>query len=372
MRDYTVIDLFSGCGGSAWGFREAGFAIGAAVEINPAAALTFGKNFPESIVYNEDIRNVSGKEVLQKLETTNDKIVVLACPPCQGFSSARRKNQQTGDPRNSLIFEFVRFVEEIRPVAFVMENVPGLAKGIGKDLFDKAITRLSNLGYNISGPSILRTVDFGVPQKRRRLVIMGTRTGAPAAIPEPTHRNPTDTDSKLPVWRTVSDAIRGLPPIKAGNTNVKDPLHVSANLSETNLKRLSVTPKDGGSRTSWPDDLILDCHRNGGYEDVYGRMKWKEPSPTITGGCMMISKGRFGHPTQNRAISLREAALLQTFPKEFVFLGSNQSIALQIGNAVPPLLAFNIGISLLKTLPVHTDSKSRTEWVGGFSSFATR
>lgn len=378
QSQFTVIDLFSGCGGSALGFKSAGFTIKAAVEINKTASDTFHSNFPETTIINRDIREVNGKDLMKESglkPEDSDKLVILACPPCQGFSSARRNIQRQTDPRNILILEFVRLVKEIKPAAFVMENVPGLARGIGEKVFQEAINQLSNAGYTITDPKVLEATDYGIPQKRRRLVIMGTRLkGLKLALPNASHRNPKNTELNLPIWRTVRDAISDLPSLIAGSKDTKDRLHTSANLSELNLKRLKSTPHNGGDRMSWPDDLILECHKhNNGHRDVYGRMFWDSPSPTITGGCAMISKGRFGHPEQNRAISLREAARLQTFPDTFKFIGNFGEIADQIGNAVPSLLAKAIASSLHQSLngyyltstkPIHKSLK-----VGFFNNF---
>lgn len=352
-NNYSVIDLFSGSGGSARGFKSAGFNIAAAVEIDKLASESFQSNFPETVIFNKDIRNVNGKELLNLTGVaSNDELIILACPPCQGFSTARRRDQRLSDTRNILILEFVRLVKEVKPIAFVMENVPGLAKGIGRNLFEKAMKQLSDIGYHMTEPKVLQAADYGVPQRRKRLVVMGTRLkNLNLNLPEPTHHDPAKKDKNLLDWKTVKDIISNLPQISAGEKYIRDALHMSAHLSEINMDRMKHTPINGGSRNSWPEYLVLACHKNiSGYTDVYGRMSWTSPSPTITGGCAMISKGRYGHPEQNRAISLREAARLQTFPDSFKFAGNFGEIAKQIGNAVPPLLAQKIAGSLIKSL----------------------
>lgn len=351
-NNYHIIDLFSGTGGSAHGFRSAGFNVAAAVEIDKLASESFHLNFPDTKIFNDDIRNIHGKDLLKSIGVSHSELILLACPPCQGFSTARRRGQQMSDSRNILILEFVRLVKEVRPVAFVMENVPGLAKGIGHKLFKKAMRQLIDIGYHMTEPKILEAADYGVPQKRKRLVVMGTKLkNLTLHLPDPTHHNPVKKDQNLPEWNTVRDAISDLPQISAGEKYIGDSLHISAHLSDINLDRMKHTPLNGGSRNSWPEYLILACHKNvTGYTDVYGRMSWNSPSPTITGGCAMISKGRYGHPEQNRAISLREAAKLQTFPDSFKFTGNFGEIAKQIGNAVPPLLAQKIAESLIKSL----------------------
>ena len=379
-NQFFVIDLFSGCGGSAWGFKVAGFAIKAAVEIDKIASESFSENFPETTIINDDIRRVTGKYLLKSSGIKSgdrNRLIILACPPCQGFSTARRNEQRQTDPRNILILEFVRLVKEIKPIAFVLENVPGLAKGIGQSVFQDAINQLSDIGYRMTDPKVLEAADYGVPQKRRRLVVIGTRVkGLRLTLPEPTHQRPNSTDRKLPPWKTVRDTIFKLPRISAGARNTGDSLHITASLSELNLERLKNTPKDGGSRMAWPEQLKLKCHKSvTGYTDVYGRMHWDSPSSTITGGCAMISKGRFGHPEQNRAISLREAAKFQTFPDSFNFTGNFGEIAKQIGNAVPSLLAQKIAEALRQSLIEYLEraekpSDGKLLRTGSFNTFA--
>ncbi len=346
-----VIDLFSGCGGSALGFEQAGYSIKVAVDIDSNASESFKVNFPGCTVFPSDISYLSGTELLKAGGFKNGKeVVLIACPPCQGFSTARRNSQRLTDPRNKLIYEFLRIVEEIKPLAFVLENVPGLAKGIGKPLFVQILQRLSELGYQTIY-DVVNTADYGVPQRRKRLVLMGTNNPSiRLSFPPKTNADPSVSDN-LPAWATVREAIKDLPPIKAGEKHENDPMQVSASLAEINLKRIIYTPHDGGDRTSWPDELVLECHKTTkGHKDVYGRMRWDYPSPTMTGGCGMISKGRFGHPEQDRAISLREAARLQTFPDSFKFIGNFGEIAKQIGNAVPPLLAKRAAEALLYSM----------------------
>jgi len=338
----VVIDLFSGSGGSALGFKQAGYDVRVAVDIDKDASKSFQLNFPEAVVLQEDICPISGKQLLEAAgEKDGNNVVLIACPPCQGFSTARRKSEGRGDPRNKLVYEFLRIVGEIKPSAFVMENVPGLATGNGKEYFEEIRHELEDMGYS-TVYKIINAIEYGIPQKRRRLVLIGIKNArADLKFPEKTHADPLKaTELGLKPWKTVRSWISDLPPIEAGTTDSNDPLHRAASLSELNLTRIKSTPVNGGSRTSWPDELVLNCHKNvTGYKDIYGRMSWDSPSPTMTGGCVMISKGRFGHPDQNRAITMREAARLQTFPDNYIFTGTVSSIAKQIGNAVPPLLA---------------------------------
>lgn len=348
MSLFTAIDLFSGCGGSSLGFNKAGFDIRSAVEIDSCSNQTYSKNHPETKLLETDIRYVSGNDLLSLAGLKRGECaVLLACPPCQGFSSARRKNQRN-DPRNTLIFEFVRLADEIKPKIVVMENVPGLSRGEGKRIFLDAVRRLKRLGYGIEYDK-LDSEHYGIPQKRKRIILLGSRLNhIRLAFPSITH----GVEGSLSPLKTVKDEIKNLPKIRAGESHTEDPMHASAHLSELNLERMKATPADGGSRKDWPAELVLECHKrdNSGHTDVYGRMRWDFPSPTLTAGCISLSKGRFGHPEQNRAISLREAARLQSFPDDYAFEGPFQRISEQIGNAVPPLLAQRIAESLLLSL----------------------
>lgn len=351
-RKLKIIDLFSGSGGSALGFSEAGYEIKVAVDIDKKASESFKLNFPKATVFNKDVTSISSDALMKAAEAENgDEVVIIACPPCQGFSTARRKSEGFNDNRNTLIYQFVRILEEIRPFAFVMENVPGLANGIGKPMFLDILQKIKDLGYQ-TVHGVVDTADYGVPQRRKRLVLLGTNDHKiRLTFPIQTNQNPDLPGRYLAPWITVREAISDLPPINAGERLDSDPMHVSSNLADINMQRMKNTPHDGGDRLSWPEELVLECHKNvRGYKDVYGRMKWESPSPTITGGCAMISKGRFGHPEQDRAISLREAARLQTFPDSFIFAGNVGEIAEQLGNAVPPLLANRIAETLAKAI----------------------
>jgi DNA (cytosine-5)-methyltransferase 1 len=350
-KQYKLIDLFSGCGGSALGFKNMGFDVKVAVDIDKSASKSFELNFPECKVITDSIVGLSGKDLMKAGKLTKkDEIVLIACPPCQGFSSARRYDQRKNDPRNKLVYEVVRIIRDIKPVAFVMENVPGLASGAGKVILDDVLIEIGDLGYKIKY-EVIDTANYGVPEHRKRVVILGTKGKKEITFPPATHGDPSKQNSKLLPWKTVRETISDLPKINAGETYKTDKYHHSASLAEINFKRIKNTPHDGGSRSSWPEELILECHRNKkGHSDVYGRMKWDSPSPAITGGCAMISKGRYGHPEQNRAISLREAARLQTFPDDFIFYGNFSEVAKQIGNAVPPKLGEVTAKAILESI----------------------
>lgn len=354
-KGYSLIavDLFSGCGGVSCGLRQAGFDVRAAVEIDEKAINTYVRNIG-NIVLKKDIREISGKDLMDKASINEDELFLMAgCPPCQGFSSQKREKKED-DPRNELVFEYIRLIEETRPAFILMENVPGMSRGIGKKIFERATAKLEK-NYYIKY-DILNAANYGVPQTRKRLVLHGVRLDLYNKyfkenselifnLPSQTHTKSQNereiNELGLKRWETVR-VIEDLPEIRAGEEYIGDGIfnHKAQNLRDINIKRIKYIRKHGGTRTCLPEELQLKCHKNhNGHKDVYGIMEWDKPAPTITGGCLCYSKGRFGHPEQNRAISAREAAKLQTFPDDFVFESSLTKTALQIGNAVPVKLA---------------------------------
>ena len=327
-RKRIAVDLFAGAGGLSLGLRQAGFRVGAAVEIDPLAAETYRTNHAKTLLLQADISTVSPIELLRALGLRRGELDLLAgCAPCQGFSSLRTKNgrHQPEDERNDLILEFVRFASVMQPKAILIENVPGL---VNDSRFKSLVAGLERLGYPAaSGYRILDAAHFGVAQHRRRLVVMvAKRSAVPFAL-------------SSGEARTVKDAIGTLAP--PGGTG--DALHdVTENRSDRVRNIIASIPPDGGSRSSLPDSLRLACHEAvDGFKDVYGRMRWDQPAPTITSGCYNPSKGRFLHPVQNRTVTLREAALLQGFPPDYAFsmTRGKTGAALLIGNAVPPPFA---------------------------------
>ncbi len=273
--------------------------------------------------------------------------MLVGCAPCQPFSLLRKEEyDENGNPiphkSVNLLTEFGRFVKAIKPAHVMVENVPGL-KGKGSDVLDRFKLMLKKEGYEWD-EKVLYAKDYGVPQNRRRYVLIASRLFKPV-IPVATHGNKPEL---LP-YCTVRQAIAKYPAIVAGEVHITVPNHRCANLSKLLLQRIKATPHNGGSRTDWPDNLVLKCHKSfNGHTDVYGRMKWDEPSPTLTVKCFSLSNGRFGHPEQDRAISLREAAALQTFRDDYVFYGNVQEVGKQIGNAVPVLLAKVMGSYVLE------------------------
>lgn len=337
---FLAVDLFSGCGGLTLGLKQAGFKVIGAVEIDTLAVETYQKNHPEVKIWQEDIRRIKGSKMLHTLRLKRGQLDLLAgCPPCQGFSSIRTRNgrKRSRDERNDLIFDYLRLVKVFLPKTIMLENVPALAKNNRMKIFKR---KLDMLGYNLNGALlILNTADYGVPQRRRRMILVCSRVGC-IKLPE-----------KENVRVTVRKAIGSLS--RPGES--KDSLH---NMKEKRATRIvemiKRIPKNGGSRTDLPKKFHLPCHQKlpGGFKDVYGRMSWDEVAPTITGGCVSPSKGRFLHPSQNRSITLREAALLQSFPKSyyFSFKKGKQAVALMIGNALPPAFIKKHAMAIKKSL----------------------
>ena len=318
-----AIDLFSGAGGLTEGLKQAGYMVLGAVELDPVACHTYRLNHKQVKLWELDIRLLHGEAILTALDLKPGELDLLAaCPPCQGFSRMRTKNgtQKNRDERNDLVFEVLRLIKLLKPKSVMLENVPGLAND---RRFKSLIKELVYLGYFINW-DILNAVDYAVPQRRRRLILLASQIGTPwFASQERPHR-------------TVRQAIGRV----TSPSRSRDPLHnYSTDRSEKVKALIQAIPSDGGSRNALGLDAQLACHRRvDGFRDVYGRMAWDKPAPTITGGCISPSKGRFLHPTENRAITLREAALLQTFPQSYRFPleKGRYLVALMIGNALPP------------------------------------
>lgn len=324
MQSFSAVDLFSGCGGLTSGLRDAGFVVLGAIEIEPVAAATYRRNHSDVAVWGKNIEQVTVRAVKRRLKLRQGDLDLLAgCPPCEGFSRMRTLNgrRRVVDKRNDLVFEFVRFVRGLRPKTIMLENVPALAtnrrmRELRRDL--------GKLGY-VSETHVLNAADYGVPQRRRRMILLGSRFGA------------VQSASAAPARRTVRDTIEDLAK-SAGRSG--DPLHDLAEKRSDKVSSLIASiPHDGGSRADLGVEAQLPCHTDfDGFHDVYGRMAWDDVSPTITSGCVNPSKGRFLHPSENRTITLREAALLQSFPPDYWFSLERGKFhtAAMIGNALPP------------------------------------
>lgn len=339
-----VIDFFCGCGGASEGFRQAGFDIVLGLDFDKHAADTYQANFPEAEFINDDIRNVDIQKV-EEIANRNREIPLLltACAPCQPFSN-QNKFKTSSDERRCLLDETHEFISALLPEYIVIENVPGMQKVSENQEgpFQRFLELLETLNY-AHVHFIARSEQYGVPQKRKRLVLIASRIGG-INVPEPTHGK-----GLLP-YTTVREAIEGYPIIGHGEVHEDDPVHVTARMNEINLERIRNTP-EGGDRRNWPEYLINPCHREyTGHTDTYGRMRWDDLAPTLTTKCNSYSNGRFGHPdiTQHRAISIREASRLQTFPENYIFEGTIGSMARQVGNAVPCRLAEQFGIHILE------------------------
>lgn len=322
-----AIDLFSGAGGLTVGLKQAGFDVALAVEVDEAACDTYRMNHSNVVLIENDITKVAPKKIRNELGLKKGELDLLAgCPPCQGFSSLRTKNKSVSavDKRNDLVFQYLKWVEEFLPKAIMMENVPALAKD--KRIY-KVIKSLKSLGYSIDDNTVtvVNAADYGVPQRRKRMILLASKNGR---IEHPKHAK---------FKKNVRDVLGSL--LKPGKTG--DILHDISERRTPKIKKIiELVPKNGGSRQDIPKKYWLDCHKRypQGFKDVYGRMAWDDVAPTMTGGCTNPSKGRFLHPQQNRAITLREAALLQTFPKKYKFSmkKGKDGVALMIGNALPP------------------------------------
>lgn len=343
-----VFDFFSGCGGTSKGFSLAGLNPVFALDFDEDATETYGANFPDAEIKRTDITTFKGR-ALHDLRSLDRLSLFCGCAPCQPFTRQNtQKPQKIQDTRRSLLSYFGAFVEEHSPDYVFVENVPGMQRVAGSSTLTRFSKRLRKLGYR-PAIGVVESQAYGVPQRRRRLVLLASKHGD-ISFPDTTHGPSVGRP-----YSTVRQWIGHLPEIKAGETHPDFPNHRAANLSEINLKRIMATPAEG-SRADWPKELRLDCHSRSGYSghtDVYGRMRWDAPASGLTTRCVSLSNGRFGHPEQHRAISVREAAALQTFPDDFKFFGSLGSQAKQIGNAVPVLLAQVFGSKILTHAKAH-------------------
>lgn len=352
-RQLTAVDLFAGGGGLTVGLKRAEFQVVAAVEVEPNALATYEVNHPEVATYMSDVRTVRGRDLLD-CSPTGEVDLLAGCPPCQGFSSLTSKYRRS-DPRDDLVLEMGRLIAEVRPQAVMMENVPGLVQK-GKPLFDEFLDLLDDLGYQHRW-DVLQVADYGVPQSRRRLVLLAGK-GFTIELPKRTHSR-TGKDG-LRKWKTLREGIGDLQeePVtlsaaQAAGGPQRFNWHIVRTLSEQNRKRLR-RAKPGMSRAEIPRELRPICHqdKDTGFVNAYGRMTWEQVPVTITGGCTQLSKGRFGHPDQDRTISVREAALIQTFPLEYVldtpYIGYACDI---VGNALPCDFAEVVAIQCAAALP---------------------
>jgi len=334
-----AIDLFCGAGGLTHGLQKVNINVQLGIDIEPACKYPFEENNNAKFLL-KSVKDINNKEI-QQYYTNGSYTLLAGCAPCQTFSTYNSKACST-DNRWWLLLEFSRLVTEGLPDVVTMENVPGLAK---QKVFFTFLEQLKNNGYEVFY-EIVNSADYGLPQNRKRLVLLASRLGSISLL------SPKELGVKL---RTVKDAIASLPPLKDGEVFEKDPLHQSATLTNINKRRIKAS-KQGGTWEDWSKDLVAECHKKDtgkSYKSVYARMSWDKPAPTMTTQFYGFGNGRFGHPEQDRAISLREGAIFQGFPKKYKFVPKGQPIiktqvARMIGNAVPVKLGEVIGKSIVE------------------------
>lgn len=339
-NDFKVIDLFCGSGGVTEGLKSEGFKVLAAVDNDPVSCNTYRMNHPEVHLFESDIGNLLPENVNSKIGLAGNLDLLVVCAPCQPFSSQNRKRSGK-DPRAGLILESIKFVKFFKPRLIFYENVPGIAvAGPTQILRDE----LNDLGYLLGQPLKIDAADCGVPQRRERCIMLSAC--------EPKVVKSFHETIRFKPRVTVREAIGELDTLGSGQKDPIDPLHFARRHKQIVLERLRCIPPDGGSRSALPESLELRCHKGriNDFPDVYGRMRWDDVAPTLTTGCTDVTKGRFAHPDDDRAISLREAALLQSFPMHYKFSGNSGQIARQIGNAVPVNMIRTMAPSFIKSL----------------------
>lgn len=338
----AVVDLFCGVGGLTCGLQKSGLRVVAGLDNDQTCEFAYAYNNKTKFIC-ADISEYPSEKISDLFKNADIKILV-GCAPCQTFSKQTNKyKNRIYDKKWTLLKSFAKHILNVQPDIVSMENVPELVKF---DIFQEFYNYLQDLGYHIEY-NIVDCSKYGLPQKRKRLVLLASRIGNIHLLP------PDCLGSK----RTVRDAIGNLPKLENGKIDPKDPLHRCAGLTEINLKRIRQS-KPGGTWRDWDKNLILRCHKKEtgkSYGSVYGRMKWDEPSPTMTTQFYSLGTGRFGHPEQDRALSLREGALLQTFPEDYQFFQNVENMSIgtisrHIGNAVPVDLGKIIGLSIKKHL----------------------
>ena len=340
----SAIDLFCGAGGLTHGLVKQSVVVKAGFDIDPMCRYAFEYNNGVPFV-QKDVRKVSKRDI-KSFFASGDVTVIAGCAPCQPFSKYTQGRDTSTEKKWAMLYEFARIVEEALPDVVTMENVPQLLR---HNVYQDFQYRLTRLGYEVTS-SVVFCPNYGIPQTRHRLVLLASRLG-PIKLLKPS--------VKPEKYKTVRQVIGKLPDIQAGETSKIDRLHAASTLSEKNQMRIKASKPDG-SWLDWDTGLVADCHRKAGrqtYRSVYGRMSWDKPSPTITTQFVGFGNGRFGHPDQDRAISLREGALLQTFPKSYRFVEPGNQVyfkhvARLIGNAVPVKLGEVIG----KSIRLHVEA----------------
>lgn len=349
LENAVAVDVFCGIGGLSYGMKKAGIHVAAGIDLDETCKFAYEENV-RGTFHAKDISEVTGNFL--KTNYWKDKAttkILVGCAPCQPFSTHSNKYENRHHSKKwRLLNEFKRLIDESNPDIISMENVTNLSN---QPIFKNFVSFLENeKNYHVSFSNVY-CPDYGIPQKRRRLVLLGSKLG-PIKLIEKTH-SPEN-------YVSVREAISGLPRVNAGQPCDSDPLHRTCSLSPTNLERIK-SSKPNGTWLDWPKNLRLPCHNKASgssYKSVYGRMSWDEPSPTITTQFYNYGTGRFGHPTQNRALTIREAAILQSFPENYKFAKTDDEILItklgvHIGNAVPVDLGYAVGKSIQKHLALH-------------------
>jgi DNA (cytosine-5)-methyltransferase 1 len=341
-------EIMCGVGGATRGFLDAGIHVIRGVDIDETCKKTYEENNKPATFLVSDICTLSADQFLAGTKLLeDDKFVLIACAPCQPFSRAG-----SGKPADSkdIVSAVGRLIREIKPDFVFAENAPGFLKRY-PSIYEEFLKPFKELEYHYEC-DIVNLKNYGVPQNRSRYIFIASRD-YDINLPEKTH------GEGLKPYVTVKDTIKKYPQLKAGTQSKSTPNHECYKVSEITLERLKNTPKNGGSRSAWPSHLVLKCHKGKkGHSDVYGRMSWKKVAPTLTCRCISVSNGRFAHPTQNRGISVREAAALQTFKDEFIFYEPKSVAARHIGNAVPPLASLFIAQKIIETIRLDNPKKS--------------
>lgn len=344
--ELKAIDFFCSGGGMSFGMQQAGIKVLAGIDFDPDCKETYEANIKGAKYILADVSKLKEENLSNEIEIkkNDDNLILIGCSPCQYWTIIRTSKNKS-EKSKDLLHEFHRFVKYYNPGYVVVENVPGILNKQKESGLNRFVDDLRKRGYAVHYEVVLLN-KYGVPETRKRFSLIANRVNNKEIFPKPNNSCPT-----------VADFIgtkNGFSKISAGHKDMTSFMHTTAGLSEANIKRLKLTPKDGGSRKSWADtNLQLEAYKkknkNISFNDTYGRMSWDKPAPTITTKFFSISNGRFAHPDEDRPISLREGATLQTFPKNYKFIGTSlSSIARMIGNAVPPLYAKKIGLVIVK------------------------
>lgn len=338
-KDISCVDLFCGAGGLTHGMVQGGLKVTAGIDLDPVCRYPYEMNNPGAAFLKRDVGQLTGSEI-KALFAPGSIRILAGCAPCQPFSTYAHRYDSKRDGKWALLYEFQRLIEDVRPDIVTMENVPTVRN---HRVFKDFVTALKTNRYHVWF-DVVDCANYGVPQTRKRTVLLASKHG-PISLIDKTRVRP----------RTVRQAIGRLKSIKAGERAPKDRLHIAAGLDPKNLARIRVS-KPGGTWRDWPERLVAECHKDATgktFPSVYGRMEWEKPAPTITTQCYGFGNGRFGHPEQDRAISLREAAILQGFPRDYAFVPPRKSVSFKamgrlIGNAVPVDIGYAIAQSIVK------------------------